>query len=72
MVLFLIWPYSTPLRQENTKEYKEREARAAKLAQEIERSDQYKNRIALENGEGDEEDKFSAVQRPGEPGAGGK
>ena len=50
--------------KQDTKEYKEREARAAQLAREIEKSDEYKNRIDLEN-EGDEESKFSAVSRDG-------
>ena len=58
----------TPLKQENTLEYKKREAHAAKLAQEIERSESYKHRIALEIGDGDEEEKFSAVVRPNEQG----
>ena len=58
----------TPLKQENTLEYKKREAHAAKLAQEIERSESYKHRIALEVGDGDEEEKFSAVVRPGDQG----
>ena len=58
----------TPLKQENTLEYKKREAHAAKLAQEIERSESYKHRITLEVGDGDEEEKFSAVVRPGDQG----
>lgn len=58
----------TPLKQENTDEYKKREAQAAKIAQEIERSESYKHRIALEIGDGDEEEKFSAVVRSGEQG----
>lgn len=62
----------TPLKQENTLEYKKREAHAAKLAQEIEKSDSYKRRIALEVGDGDEEEKFSSVVRPGEQGGSGK
>ena len=58
-------PNRTPLKQENTKEYKEREAFAAKMAQEIESSDTYKASLALENGDKDEEDAFSAVVRGG-------
>lgn len=53
-----------PLEKRDTKEYKEKEERAAMLAQEIERSDGYKQRIDLENDGDDEEAKFSAVVRP--------
>jgi len=55
----------TPLEKQDTKEYKDREARAARLASEIERSEGYKSRMDLENGDGDDEEmKFSAVVRP--------
>nr|AEL16466.1 ataxin 2 [Octopus tankahkeei] len=56
--------YTTPLQRRDTKEYKEREEAAAKLADEIERSDSYKHRISLENGEGEDEEKFAAVVKP--------
>ena len=55
----------TPLKQENTDEFKKREAFAQRMAQEIESSDTYKASLALENGDKDEEDAFSAVVRPG-------
>lgn len=56
--------YTTPLEKRDTKEYKEREEAAAKLADEIERSDSYRHRISLENGEGEDEEKFAAVIKP--------
>lgn len=58
--------YTVPLEKRDTKEYREKEERAALLAQEIEKSDGYRQRTDLENnGEGDnEESKFSAVVRP--------
>ncbi|XP_052714321.1 ataxin-2-like protein isoform X2 [Crassostrea angulata] len=58
--------YTTPLEKRDTKEFKNREEEAERLANEIERSDQYKQHISLENGEGDEEEKFSAVKRVAE------
>jgi len=59
--------FRTPLVKKDTKEYREREAQAARLAQEIEKSEEYNKRVALENGDGaDEEMLFSAVHRPGE------
>ena len=61
-----------PLTKENTKEYKDREAQAAKLASEIEGAESYRDRIELENGDEDEEAKFSAVQRPSEQASGEK
>lgn len=54
--------YTVPLEQKNTEEYKRQEAEALKLAQEIENSYAYRNRIMLENG--DEEERYSAVIRP--------
>nr|XP_022342610.1 ataxin-2-like protein isoform X1 [Crassostrea virginica] len=58
--------YTTPLEKRDTKEFKNREEEAERLANEIERSEQYKQHISLENGEGDEEEKFSAVKRSNE------
>lgn len=44
--------------------YRQREARAAQLASEIESSLQYRRRVSLENDEGrSEEDKYSSVVR---------
>eukprot|EP00918_Siedleckia_nematoides_P097765 GHVU01214148.1.p1 GENE.GHVU01214148.1~~GHVU01214148.1.p1 ORF type:complete len:950 (+),score=116.10 GHVU01214148.1:44-2893(+) len=58
--------YTTALKTEDTAEWREKEARAAKLACEIERSEAYKVNAELENGdERDEEEKFSAVVREG-------
>ncbi|XP_022254088.1 ataxin-2-like protein isoform X3 [Limulus polyphemus] len=54
--------YTVPLEPKNTEEYKKQEAKAVKIAQEIENSQQYLSRIAVENG--DEEEKYSAVIRP--------
>lgn len=59
--------YTTRLERGNSEEYRRREQQASKLAAEIERCDSYKKHIALENGEGDDEEAaFSAVVRPGE------
>ena len=57
--------FRTKLRPENTAEYKEREARAAALAREIEASESYRRHSELENGDdgADEESRFSAVLR---------
>ena len=57
--------FRTKLPAQNTEEYKIREAYALKVANQIESSEVYKRRIELENDDGDEEDKFSAVKRPG-------
>lgn len=58
--------YTVPLERGNSENYRQREARAARLAQEIESSPQYRSRVNLENDEGrTEEDKFSAVARDG-------
>lgn len=58
--------YTIPLEKRDTQEYREKEERAAKLANEIEKSDGYRQRTDLENNaEGDDEEaKFSAVVRP--------
>eukprot|EP00064_Thunnus_orientalis_P007338 superscaffoldBa00000806_g7358 len=50
----------------NSEVYRQREARAARLASEIESSPQYRHRVSLENDDGKtEEDKYSAVVRDG-------
>lgn len=59
----------TPLVRKNDQDYKRKEEEAERIAREIESSETYKARIALENGDRDEESKFSAVLRPGEGGA---
>lgn len=57
---------SVPLEKGNTENFRQREARAARLANEIEASPQYRHRVGLENDEGkSEEDKYSAVVREG-------
>ncbi|KAM8877275.1 ataxin-2-like protein isoform 1-T1 [Synchiropus picturatus] len=56
--------YTVPLERGNSEVYRQREARAARLASEIESSPQYRHRANLENDEGkSEEDKYSAVVR---------
>ncbi|XP_030649463.1 ataxin-2-like protein [Chanos chanos] len=56
--------YTVPLERGNSEGFRQREARAARLASEIESSPQYRHRVALENDEGkSEEDKYSAVAR---------
>uniref|UniRef100_A0A4W6CY32 Ataxin 2 like n=1 Tax=Lates calcarifer TaxID=8187 RepID=A0A4W6CY32_LATCA len=58
--------YTVPLEKGNSEVYRQREARAARLASEIESSPQYRHRVNLENDEGkSEEDKYSAVVRDG-------
>ncbi|XP_066498146.1 ataxin-2-like protein isoform X2 [Hoplias malabaricus] len=58
--------YTVPLERGSTEGFRQREARAARLASEIEASSQYRHRAALENDEGrTEEDKYSAVLRDG-------
>jgi len=52
-----------PLERDNSEEFLKREARAAQLADEIEASSTYKARVALENDERSEEDKYTAVMR---------
>ncbi|XP_075422422.1 ataxin-2-like protein isoform X3 [Ascaphus truei] len=56
--------FRVPLEKENSEEFRQREARAAQLAREIESSPQYRARIAIENDDcRTEEEKHSAVQR---------
>ena len=52
-----------PLERDNSEEFLKREARAAQLAEEIEGSATYKARVALENDERSEEEKYTAVMR---------
>lgn len=54
--------YTVKLEPKNTDEYKLQEAKASKIAQEIESNPVFKKRTEVENG--DEEDKYSAVVRP--------
>lgn len=59
-------PPRVPLEKGNSEVFRQREARAARLASEIESSPQYRHRVNLENDEGkSEEDKYSAVVREG-------
>ncbi|XP_049323885.1 ataxin-2-like protein isoform X1 [Astyanax mexicanus] len=56
--------YTVPLERGSSEGFRQREARAARLANEIEASSQYRHRVSLENDEGrTEEDKYSAVVR---------
>ncbi|XP_068610598.1 ataxin-2-like protein [Brachionichthys hirsutus] len=56
--------YTVPLEKGNSEVFRQREARAARLASEIESNPQYRHRVSLENDEGkSEEDKYSAVVR---------
>lgn len=55
--------YTVPLERDNSEEFLKREARANQLAEEIESSAQYKARVALENDDRTEEEKYTAVQR---------
>ncbi|XP_020494723.2 ataxin-2-like protein isoform X1 [Labrus bergylta] len=58
--------YTVPLERGNSDNYRQREARAARLASEIESSPQYRHRVGLENDDcKTEEDKYSAVVRDG-------
>uniref|UniRef100_A0A8C1YPB8 Ataxin 2 n=1 Tax=Cyprinus carpio TaxID=7962 RepID=A0A8C1YPB8_CYPCA len=55
--------YTVPLERDNSEEFLKREARASQLAEEIEASATYKARVALENDERSEEEKYTAVVR---------
>ncbi|XP_013884430.1 ataxin-2-like protein, partial [Austrofundulus limnaeus] len=58
--------YTVPLERGTSEVFRQREARAARLANEIESSPQYRRRASLENDEGkSEEDKYSSVLRDG-------
>lgn len=54
--------YTVKLEQKNTDEYKRQEAKAFRIAQEIQSSPAHKARTSIENG--NEEERFSAVTRP--------
>ncbi|KAM3591839.1 uncharacterized protein V6R79_008156 [Siganus canaliculatus] len=59
--------YTVPLEKGNSEVFRQREARATRLASEIESSPQYRHRVSLENDDGKtEEDKYSAVVRDGD------
>ncbi|CAL8284490.1 unnamed protein product [Merluccius merluccius] len=56
--------YTVPLERGSSEGYRQREARAARLANEIEASPQYRQRVNMENDDGkSEEEKYSAVVR---------
>ncbi|XP_065136771.1 ataxin-2-like protein isoform X1 [Paramisgurnus dabryanus] len=56
--------YTVPLERGSSEGFRQREARATRLAIEIESSSQYRHRASLENDDGKtEEDKYSAVVR---------
>ncbi|KAK7063175.1 Ataxin 2-like [Halocaridina rubra] len=61
--------YTTPLNRRNTREYREREAKALRIATEILSAPTTQARSEAENG--DEEDRYSAVVRPSEQSASG-
>ncbi|XP_051994863.1 ataxin-2-like protein isoform X1 [Xyrauchen texanus] len=63
--------YTVPLERVSTDGFRQREARASRLANEIEASSQYRHRVSLENDEGrTEEERYSAVVREKERDAG--
>ncbi|MGH0123600.1 UNVERIFIED_CONTAM: hypothetical protein FKN15_050202 [Acipenser sinensis] len=58
--------YTVALERDTSEEFLKREARAAQLADEIESSASYKARVAVENDDRTEEDKYTAVARNSE------
>lgn len=61
--LFCPFVSRVPLERDNSEEFLKREARASQLAEEIEASATYKARVALENDDRSEEEKYTAVVR---------
>jgi len=62
--VYFLFINSTQLQREDTQEFRDREQHAARIANEIERGDKYRENVDMENGDGeDEEMRFSAVNR---------
>ncbi len=60
---YVVFVSRVPLERDNSEEFLKREARASQLAEEIEASATYKARVALENDDRSEEEKYTAVVR---------